>query len=142
MILPFMEYARFMLLSCTLEDRRELQRRHNDALRLCTRNRVAGRIRIEELHVKCNIISLEQRRRIQLLMLMYKKSKDVSLHKIFARNTRESDRIVFRIDQYEGSLYKRSPYFLGSKMWDLLPIADIDLPERFKGNDRKYADLL
>ena len=148
MILPFIEYAGFMLLSCTLEDRRELQRCQNDALRLCTLSRIADRIKIEDLHVKCNIISLEQCRRIQLLMIMYKKSKDLDLHKKFARNTRVSDRIVFKTDQFEGTLYKRSPYFIGSKMWDSLSKADIDLPDifsfkkRVKCNNRKYVDLL
>ena len=30
--------------------------------------------------------------------------------------TRESTRIVFRTDNYEGALYKRSPYFVESKL--------------------------
>ena len=128
MILPFMEYAGFMILSCTLEDRRELQRCQNDALRLCTMNRIADRIKIEDLHVKCNIISLEQRRRIQLLMIMYKKIKDLSLHKKCARNTVLVIVLSLRpINMKE--LYKRSPYFIGSKMWNSLPKADIDLPD-------------
>ena len=59
-----------LLLSCTLEDRRELQRCQNDALRLCTNTRLTDRIKIEDLHSKCNIISLEQRR-IQMLLIMY-----------------------------------------------------------------------
>ena len=148
MILPFMEYAGFLLLSCTLEDRRELQKCQNDALRLCTRITLSDHIRICDLHSRCNIISLEQRRRIQLLLLMPKKSKDVSLHKIFVRNTRGSNRIVFKTDHYEGTLYKRSPYFLGSKLWDALPIVDIDLPDifsfkkRLKSKNVKYVDLL
>ena len=71
----------------------------------------------------------EQRRRIQLLLLMYKKSKNVFLHKIFPRNTRGSNRIVFKTDQYEGTLYKRSPYFVGTKLWNALPADIIDLPD-------------
>ena len=58
-------------------------------------------------------------------------SKDRGLRKIFARNSRGSDRIVFKTDQYEGTLYKRSPYFLGTKMWDALPVSDIELPDIF-----------
>ena len=96
-ILPFMEYVGFMLLSCNIEDRRELQRYQNDALRMCTLNRLSDSIRIEDLHAKCRIVSLEQWRRIQLLLLMYKKSKDRSLHKVFPRNTRGSARIVLRL---------------------------------------------
>ena len=130
MILPFMEYAGFMLLSCTLEDRRELQRCQNGALRLCTNTRLTDRIKIQDLHSKCNIISLEQRRRIQLLLIMYKKkSKDVSLRKFCPRNTRGSNRFVFKTDHFEGTLYKRSPHFQGSKLWELLPLCDIELPD-------------
>ena len=79
---------------------------------------------------------------------MYKKSKDIGLHKVFARNTRGSTRIVFKTDQYEGTLYKRSPYFLGAKLWDKLPFADIELPDifhfkkRLKCENKKYVDLL
>ena len=62
-------------------------------------------MRLDTLHARCEIVTLEQRRRIQLLLLMNKKSKDVILHKVFVRNTRESNRIIFKTDQYEGSLY-------------------------------------
>ena len=54
------------------------------------------------------------------IAIMYKKSKD-----------RESKRIVFKTDQYEGALYKRSPYYVGCKLWDGLPISDIELPDIF-----------
>ena len=52
-------------------------------------------MRLDTLHARCEIVTLEQRRRIQLLLLMNKKSKDVLLHKVFVRNTRESNRIIF-----------------------------------------------
>ena len=64
-------------------------------------------------------------------MLMYKKSTDFTMHKVFPRNTRESNRIVFKTDSYEGSLYKRSPYFVGSKLWDKLPRNVIEVPNIF-----------
>ena len=67
MILPFMQYAGFMLLPCNIDDRNELQKRQNDALRLCTKIRVSDHVKIVDLHARCNIISLEQRRRIQSL---------------------------------------------------------------------------
>ena len=128
MILPFMEYVGFMVMSLNMEDKRELQRLQNDALRVCTRTKIADHVRIEDLHLKCNIISLEQRRRIQLLLLMYKKSKDVSLHRVYPRNTRASQHVRFKTDNYEGTLYKRSPYFLGAKLWGELPLDIIEAP--------------
>ena len=132
MILPSMEYAGFMLLSYNLEEKRELQRYQNDALRICTRIKIADHVRIEDLHTKCNIICLEQRRRIQLLLLIYKKSKDLSLKKVFPRNMRASNQFVFKTDHYEGTLYKRSPYFLGAKLWDNLPVLLTEVPCIFK----------
>ena len=131
MILPFIEYAGFMLVTCNIDDQRELQKCQNDALRLCLRLKITDKTRIVDIHKRCNIVSLEQRRRTQLLMIMYKKSKDLSLHKVFPRNTGESKRVVFKTDHYEGTLYKRSPYFVGSKLWNALSISDIELPDIF-----------
>ena len=62
---------------------------------------------------------------------MYKKSCDVTPLKVFPRNTRRSTRTVFKIANYQGELYKRSPYFVGAKLWDILSVADIELPDMF-----------
>ena len=120
----------------------------NDALRICTKLQINDRVRIEYLHEECKIVSLEQRRRQQLLMLMYKKSTDYTMHKVFPRNTRESNHIVFKTDSYEGGLYKRSPYFVGAKLWDKLAPDVIGLPNIFvfknalRRMNRTYVDLL
>ena len=37
--------------------------------------------------------------------------QDLSLLKVFPRNTRESTRRVFKTANFEGTMYKRSPYF-------------------------------
>ena len=65
----------------------------------------------------------------------------------FARNTRGSKRIVFKTEHYEGTLYKRSPYFLGAKLWDALAISHIELSDifafrkRLKAMNRTYVKL-
>ena len=147
-ILPFLEYAGFMLMACNVDDRNDLQKYQNDALRICTKVKLIDHIRIPDLHERCKIGSLEQKRRIQLLLLMYHKSKDVTRLKAFPRSTRESRRIVFRTDSYEGGLYKRSPYFQGSKLCDKLAVEDIELPDiftfksRLKRLNRAYVDPL
>ena len=51
---------------------------------------------------------------------MYKKSKDITMYNVFPRNTRVSRRKVFKSDSYEGTLYKRSPYFVGCMVMRLL----------------------
>ena len=109
-ILPYVEYVGFLVVACTVDDRRSLQKCQNDALRICTKCKIADQVCIEELHSKCKIISLEQRRRNQLLLLMYRKSADPTLLKVFPRNTRGSVRKVFKTAGYEGTLYKRSPF--------------------------------
>ena len=53
------------------------------------------------------------------------------MHKDFVRDTRISKRIVFKTDSKEGTLYKRSPYFVGSKLWYKLPNDVINLPDIF-----------
>ena len=93
---------------------------------MCTRTKIADHVKIEDLHARCNITTLEQRLRIQLLLLMYKKSKDIGLHRVYPRNTRASHCIVFKRDHYVGTLYKHSPYFVGAKLWD--SFEDIDVP--------------
>ena len=71
------------MIACTTDDRRELQKCQNEALRICSQVRMMDYVRIDNLQARCKIVSLEQRRR--LLLLMYKKSKDVMLHKILQR---------------------------------------------------------
>ena len=147
-ILPYIEYAGFLVVACTVEDRKDLQICQNDALRICTKQKLSEHVRIEDIHSRCKIISLEQRRRNQLLLLMYKKSRDLSLHKVFQRNTRQSTRMAFKTANYQGTLYKRSPYFVGSKLWDSLPQHDIEVPDifmfkaRLKRMPKAYIDLL
>ena len=147
-ILPFLEYAGFMLVACNIDERRDLQKCQNDALRVCTRVKLTDHVRIEALHERCKIISLEQRRGIQSLLIMYKKSKDFTMHKVFPRNMRRSTHTVFKTDSKEGGLYKRSPYFQGAKLWDALPNDVIELPDIFtykamlKRMNRVYVDLL
>ena len=76
-------------------------------------------------------VRLEQRRRNQLLLLMYKKSRHASLLQVFPRNTRDSTRTVFRTANFEGTLYKCSPFFVGAKLWDTMAARDIELPDMF-----------
>ena len=54
MILPYLEYAGFMLCACSLDDRRELQICQNDALRICLRIKLNDRVRIEDITLAVN----------------------------------------------------------------------------------------
>ena len=78
----------------------------------------------------------------------YTKGKDVTMHNVFPRNTRESRRIVSKTDSKEGTMFKRSPNFVGYKLWNVLPDDTIDLTDiytskaRLKRVNRAYVDLL
>ena len=60
MILPVIDYAGFLLSSCRIGDKGELQKLQNDILRICDCSRISDRISIEKLHKKCKSLSLEQ----------------------------------------------------------------------------------
>ena len=55
---------------------------------------------------------------------------------------------LFGTNGKDGTLYKRSPYFIGAKLWDALPVDNIELPDiflfknRLKRLNKAYVDLL
>ena len=75
-ILPIIDYAGFLLVSCNKEDKNDLQKIQNDVVRVRTKSRLSDKVSIRVLHQKCKIISLEQRMRKQLLWLIYVLSRD------------------------------------------------------------------
>ena len=122
MILPVSDYAGFLLLSsCRIGDKGELQKLQNDILRICDCSRISDRISIEKLHKKCKSLSLEQRMRKQLLWLMYLLSKDEKLIKVPTRETRNAVKIVFKVPTRITPKYEKSPFYVGTKLWDELP---------------------
>ena len=75
MIMPLFDYSGFLLLSCTLGQKRELQRIQNSCIRSCLLYNRVEHITIERLHHEMKLVSLEQRRQVQCLTLMYRLSK-------------------------------------------------------------------
>ena len=65
------------------------------------------------------LLSLEQRREIQLLTLMDKHKNTFNARHIFQRATRGAERYKFEMSGI--ILYKNSPYHKGSELWDSLP---------------------
>ena len=95
-ILPLLEYAGFVLGSCSIGQRRELQKLQNNALRLCKKYYLLDMIRIDVLHNECRIIGLEQRRRKQLLRLMYLHSRNDNDLKVPVRLIRAWTKLIFK----------------------------------------------
>ena len=69
-ILSYIEYARFLLIACTIDGRHDLQICQNDALCICIMKRLTDHVRIDELHAKCEIISREQCWRIKSVAII------------------------------------------------------------------------
>ena len=80
-ILPIIDHSGFLLLSCCVGDRYDLQKIQNDILRVCFRSVLIDRMKICDLHKRANLLSLEQRMRKQLLWLMFNMSLDLIIEK-------------------------------------------------------------
>ena len=117
-ILPLMEYAGFVLISCNIGQRQELQRLQNNALRKCKRYYLRDRVQINVLHSECAILGLEQRRRKQLLRLMYIHSRKVANLKRPARQTRAASKLTFNIATKCTTKYICSPFYKGNRLWN------------------------
>ena len=120
LILPIIDYAGFILIACNKNKKGCFQTIQNDALRFCSRNKRIDGISLTELHKNSNLSSLEQRRCIQLLTLMYKMSKEESNRKVYIRNTREQDKFEFKQDTKIGTKYQYSPFYKGCNLWQKL----------------------
>ena len=122
-ILPLLDYAGFMLISGNVSDRNDLQTLQNDSLRICFNVRLRDRIAIDVMHRQAKLLSLEQRRRKQLLSLMFiYKNRHEDIRRVHARNTRGADVYSFIRERYNNVKYKNSPYYKGSLLWDSLSV--------------------
>ena len=122
MILPLYDYSGFLLLSCYKTDREDLQVIQNNALRLCLGLRLNDRISLTEIHSRANLLSLEQRRCIQLLCLLFIHGEShENVRDIPVRNTRAATVRKYRTEIYKNSKYKNSLYYKAAKLWDTLP---------------------
>ena len=107
----------------------------NDILRIGNKSKLSERISIEHLHIKSKLLSLEQRREKQLLMLMYIHSKNINVRKIPGRETRNANKFTFKSAPKIGTKYGNSPFYRGTILWNKLE-RDVQLSENswiFKG---------
>ena len=92
MVLPLLDYSGFLLVSCTIEQKHDLQKRQNNAIRTCLLYDRRDHITIDHLHGEMGLISLEQRHNIQLLKLMF-----VIYIKEPVRELRGNDKVKFKL---------------------------------------------
>ena len=94
----------------------------NDALRTVFNVNLRDKLSVSKMHKRAKLLSLEQRRTLQLLHLMFIHKSNVVNLRVLARNTRAAQRSQFYVERYNNIKYKNSPFYKGSELWNLLPI--------------------
>ena len=93
MILPLFDYSVFFLLSCNKTDWKDLQTIQNNALRSCLGIRLNDRISLVDIHKSANLVSLEQRHCVQLLVLLFLHGQShLDVYSVAPSNTRVANR--------------------------------------------------
>ena len=87
-IMPIFDYAGFLLISTCDGVKHDLQVIQNDAIRFCKNIKLLDRISIPVINNSIKLLSLEQRRQIQVLKLMYADSKKGKSRAVTNVNTR------------------------------------------------------
>ena len=139
-VLPYFDYGGFLLISCNRGQKKDLQTLQNNALRICLRYRLADRVSERILHHEGNMQSLEQRRSLQLLKIMYHQSKKLQNIKTAVRPTRAAEKVVFNIPSKCTTKYLNSSYYLGTQIWDNLN-GDIQRSENVMEFEKSIAPL-
>ena len=146
-ILPILDYTGFILISCNKSDLHDLQVIQNDALRTCYNIKRRDKLSISSMHKRANLLSLEQRRSLQNLSLMYLHKEDAQNLIVPNRHTRAAVRPQFHVERYNVNKYRNSPFYKGYELWKLLPldIATADslfqFKQLFKKKYNMYVDL-
>ena len=121
-ILPLFDYSGFVVISCNVSDRNDLQTLQNSALRVCYNVRLRDRVAVKGMHNRANLLSLEQRRQVQVLCLMFiYKTRHLDARRVYNRRTRAAVIFNFVRERYNCTKYRSSPYYKGSLLWDALP---------------------
>ena len=119
-VLPMVEYISYLLYINRKHDVDKLQKLQNRALRLCFDIIDPMSVSVCQLHTQAQIGMLEPRRDVQLLGLLYDMRSDTRYLRDTIINTRLADRIVFSVDRVNYEIYRRSPYYVGHKLWNNL----------------------
>ena len=106
--------------SCRKEQKKELQKRLNNGIRTCLSYNRIDHIIIDRMHHEMGLSSLEQRRSIQLMKLMFVRSKKIECLQVPTRVLRGNCKIKFKPMSKCSGKYMNSPLYRGSILWDQL----------------------
>ena len=119
-VMPFAEYAGFLLFLNRKFDCDKLQKLQNRALQLCHDVVHPRDIRISDLHQQSYLKMFLERRELQLLGLMY----DISIYESYLSLplvcTRPAEKTTFKTDIVQYDIYRHSPYNTGCNLWNNL----------------------
>ena len=96
-----------------------------------------GKVSKAKIH---DSIGLEQRRQKQVFSIMFTHAKKGRSRKVSNRNTRSQTKYVFQVPAKMCQKYQRSPYYLGTRLWDLLDKTTQDLPCKY--SFKKHIETL
>ena len=140
-ILPLAEYVSFVLCLNNKHDVDKLQKLQNRALRMCYNIYNPRVISIGRLHEMAKIDLLYKRRMMQLLGIMYDNRIDYQTNRVATYNTRQTEKNNFDIKRANVELYSKSPYCIGSKIWNDFPKKTQDIGSK-KNFIRTIKDLI
>ena len=85
--------------------------------------RLRNRVSIKNMHVRAKLLSLEQRRQRQILVMMFiYKQPHNDIHRVYNRRTQSAEVYAFVEERYNCVKYRNSPYYIGSILWESLPL--------------------
>ena len=120
-ILPIIDYCDLFQNLWNVDKLNKLQRLQNWGLRLVYTGR--GPLRDEtELHTVAKLTILKWRRYLHLMCMMYRRSKCANYLDKRDLPTRQFDKIKFKVINPLVKKAFRSPNYLGSLLWDMLPL--------------------
>ena len=119
-MLPLVEYVSFMLCLNTARDVEKLQKLQNRCLRLCLDINRPIDMSVERLHDTARVDTLDVRRDIHLLNIMFLLKRNKSFCKESKRITRAADRYIFETRIVHMEVYAKSPYLKGVSLWNSL----------------------
>ena len=139
MILSLIDYGNIFLTSCTQKDKSDLQILQNKILRCCLKINDPLDQNILEMHNLLNLLTVDQRRILQLLILIKKSTLQNKLELVdHDRETRQNDGLKIKLPIPKNQHVRYAPFYVGSVYWNALPlrIRNLDI-NKFKSEIKK-----
>ena len=132
-ILPYCDYCSFMIEGAKKGNVKKLQTLQNRALRICTK-KYDIKHRTKKIHMECDMERLEERRQMQLALLMYKRAAKLDINPLVNPRTRGDNKAKFPTRKARLQGYKKGPLARGIALWDRIKpaVQQADSQESFK----------